>query len=432
MTSALTRRHFINRLLQAGAVTTWPTLRPSAFAQTSFTGKLLVTVQAQGAWDVTSFCDPKTNVAGEKEINRWARSKSVGTAGNLRYAPFGSNKAFFDKYYSRMLVINGVDMQTNAHETGETIAWSGRSALGFPSLTALYAASVAPDLALAYVNLGGWGNTEGIINSTRIKQPEMLRNVIYPNQDNFNASMSFITDAESAAINQLYQKQMLAGARESERMPQDLLNRQQYQQALVRSEGLQAFGALIPPNNEIKQATSVGASRNSTIFQQVQMALLAFKSGLCVAADLRETGFDTHENHDQDHEPLLANLLNAMDYLWDYAEQLGLADRLVVVMGSDFGRTPNYNAGNGKDHWPIGSYVVMEKNAKYTNRMVGETDEGHNAVKINPSNLQRSSSGTMIYSKHVHKALRRYLGFANNPYDKFFPFTSTEDMPFFG
>jgi hypothetical protein len=432
MTVSLTRRWFINRLLQAGAVASWPTWNPAAFAQTAFTGKLLVTIQAQGAWDVTSFCDPKSNVAGEKEINRWARTKSIGTAGNLRYAPFGSNKAFFDKYYSRMLVINGVDMQTNAHETGETICWSGRSALGFPSLTALYAASVAPDLALAYVNLGGWGNTEGIINSTRIKNPALLRNTLYPNQDNFNSSMNFLSASEEQQIRQLYQKQLQAGTNEATRMPQDVLNRQQYLQALARSDGLQAFAALIPPADQLKPASAVGANMNSTIFQQVQMALLAFKSGLCVAADMVESGFDTHEKHDMDHEPSLANLLNAVDYLWDYAEQLGLADRLVVVIGSDFGRTPHYNAGEGKDHWPIGSYVVMEKNAKYTNRMIGETDGGHNALKLDPTSLQRSSGGTLIYSKHVHRALRRYLGLANNAYDKFFPFNSTEDFRFFG
>ncbi len=432
MTSAHTRRQFIHRLLQAGAVTSLPAMGPSAFAQTAFSGKLLVTIQAQGAWDVTSFCDPKTNVSGEKEINRWARTKSVDTAGNLRYAPFGSNKAFFDKYAARMLVINGVDMQTNAHETGENVAWSGRSALGFPSLTALYAASVAPTLALAYVNLGGWGNTEGIINSTRIRNPEVLRAVIYPNQDNWNANLTHLKPTAAEQIRKLYQKQMQAAIAGGNRMPDDLANRQDYQLSLSRSEGLQAFGSLIPPASQIKQATTIGANNYSTIFQQAQMAVLAFKSGLCVAADLREGGFDTHDSHDANHEPLLANLLNAIDYLWDYAETHGIADRLVVVIGSDFSRTPYYNAGNGKDHWPISSYVVMEKNARYTNRMVGETDGGHNALKIDPTTLQRSSGGTLIYSKHFHKALRRYLGLTGNAYDQFFPFNATEDFRFFG
>jgi len=430
--SSLHRRQFIRHLTQASALAFLPGWGSTARAQAAFSGKLLLTVQAQGAWDVTSFCDPKSNVAGEKEINRWARTKSIGTAGNLRYAPFGSNKMFFDKYYGRMLVINGVDMQTNAHETGETAAWSGRLSLGFPSLTALYAASVAPALPLALLHLGGWGNTEDIINSTRVDNPDVLRNVLLPNKDNLNPGLSLIADDDARRIRALYRKQIQAAASEKGRMPQDLVNRGQYQQALEGSEVLEALAAGIPPKDQLKVATRVNATYVSNLFPQIQLAMLAFKSGLCAAANLREGGFDTHDKHDELHEPLLAHLLNGIDYLWDYAEQLGIADRLLVVISSDFGRTPHYNAGDGKDHWPINSYVIMEKNVRYTNRTVGETDGGHNALNIDPVTLQRSKGGTLIYSKHVQKALRRYLGLANTPYDKFFPFNNTEDFRFFG
>ena len=87
-----------------------------------------------------------------------------------------------------------------------------------------------------------------------------------------------------------------------------------------------------------------------------------------------------------------------MDFLWDYAEQHGVADRLMVAIGSDFGRTNHYNAEGGKDHWPIGSYVVMEKNQPWTNRVVGETDSLHFAQKINPCILRRDdANGTIVY-----------------------------------
>ena len=122
-----------------------------------------------------------------------------------------------------------------------------------------------------------------------------------------------------------------------------------------------------------------------------------------------------------------------MDYLWDYAEQHGVADRMVVVLGSDFGRTNFYNSQNGKDHWPIGSYVIMEKGQRWTNRVVGETDGLHFAQRINPRTLQRNdTNGTIIYPKHVHKALRRYLGIEDSLGAQRFPFNNTEDFAFFG
>ena len=92
------------------------------------------------------------------------------------------------------------------------------------------------------------------------------------------------------------------------------------------------------------------------------------------------------------------------------AEELGIAHRLTVVLTSDFGRTPHYNDTEGKDHWPIGSTIVMRKNASWANRTVGATDGGHNALRVNPNSLERDdNNGTIIYPKHVHKALQRHL-----------------------
>ena len=166
---------------------------------------------------------------------------------------------------------------------------------------------------------------------------------------------------------------------------------------------------------------------------QAQLAILAFKARVAASADLWLGGFDTHANHDPDQNWLLANLTNSVDFLWEFAEIHGVADRLVVVMGSDFGRTNHYNADEGKDHWPIGSFVVMEKNQPWTNRVVGETDALHFAHKIHPATLQRDdANGTIIHPKHIHKALRRYFGIEDSPGTQRFPFHNTEDFAFFG
>ena len=74
----------------------------------------------------------------------------------------------------------------------------------------------------------------------------------------------------------------------------------------------------------------------------------------------------------------------------------------------------------------------MEKNVNWSNRTIGETDEGHNAYTINPGTLNRDgNNGTIIYTRHVHKALRKYMGIENNVLTKLFPFNNTEDFSFF-
>ncbi len=99
-------------------------------------------------------------------------------------------------------------------------------------------------------------------------------------------------------------------------------------------------------------------------------------------------GFDTHDDHDALHKPLVQLLNESIDLIWTLAETAGYADRLTVVVGSDFARTPEYNSQQGKDHWPIGSVMVMQKAPSWGSRTVGLTDAVQNAIAIDPVSLQ--------------------------------------------
>ena len=426
------RRTFVRGLLApaVGAVSGFHL--PLANA-TGYAGKLFIFVQADGGWDPTSFCDPKTNTPGEKVINHWAETGEARQAGNLFYADFANNETFFEKYYDRMLVINGVDAQTNSHSAGIVHNWSGRVSEGYPSMTALLAAHHGPELSLAYLSFGGFSNTASLTTFTRLNAADLLRNIATPELSQWNHSESYLSkDAwetlktyRTAGIERLAEAHQL--------LPRAARNRRLYAAALSpeATEGLKAYAALIPPNDELEQEEQFGRLE-SDLRRQAQLTILAFKARVAVSADLFLGGFDTHANHDEDHTWLLENLTDSVDYLWELAETHEVADRLVVVMGSDFGRTNHYNVDNGKDHWPIGSFIVMEKNQSWTNQAVGETDALHFAHKIHPATLQRDdTNGTIIHPKHVHKALRRYFGIENSLGVQRFPFHNTEDFAFF-
>jgi uncharacterized protein (DUF1501 family) len=214
-------------------------------------------------------------------------------------------------------------------------------------------------------------------------------------------------------------------------IPRARRNRDFYRSAAANSGALKDFADALPPDNELfgrEEAGPVG----STLKRQAQIALTAFIANSAVSADMWLAGFDTHDTHDTVQAELLANLTESVDFLWELAETLQIADRLVVVLASDFGRTNHYNSDAGKDHWPIGSVVVMEKNQSWTNRVIGTTTPLHHAQAMNPSSLLvDESSGTIIYPRHVHKALRNYLGIGNAPVAAPFPFNNTEDFAFF-
>jgi uncharacterized protein (DUF1501 family) len=429
------RRSFLQKLLLASSIAALPAVPSVLFAQTQniYQGKLLVTLQLDGGVDVTSFCDPKVNVAGEREINRWARTQQIRTAGNLHYAPYGDNARFFDKYYRHVLVINGVDTQTNSHTVGVVNNWSGRSSEGLPTLTALFSAVKAPHLPMTYLNFGGYAATHGIISSTKATNARVLQNVVLPNSAASNASLQYLQENDLDRVMALHKSTLAAEVGGANVVGGNRVNRQSYLDALAKTDAIAEFAHYIPSTDKLQEPRHIAPGKTSNLHQQVQLALLAFKAGVSVAADLFESGFDTHDNHDITHPKLLANVVDALDYFWTLAVELGLSDRIVLVVGSDFGRTPYFNASQGKDHWPIGSIVIMERNAAYGNRMLGRTDEGHNALKINPSTLQQDNkTGVIIKPGHVHKALRRYLGLEASPITKRFALINTEDLPFFG
>jgi uncharacterized protein (DUF1501 family) len=85
------------------------------------------------------------------------------------------------------------------------------------------------------------------------------------------------------------------------------------------------------------------------------------------------------------------------------------------------GRTPTYNAGNGKDHWSIGSALFLGRGIK-GNRVIGATDEKQFAVALDLRSLKLDrDKGVRVRPEHVHEALRELAGIADHPLSKKFP-----------
>ena len=403
-----------------------------------YDGKLFVFVQADGGWDPTCFCDPKTNTPGLPDITHWSDDDEVQYAGNIPYAPFANNQEFFENHHDKMLVINGVDAQTNSHTVGVVHNWSGRNSDGYPTMSALLAAEYGAGMPAAYLSFGGFSRTARIARYTRLDNPDLLRNIATPQRSPWGES--YVSDEDWQALSDYGEETALRLVTTPEAMPGAVYRSRLYRRAMEADDGLKRLADAIPPEDQLPEHEESGpipgGSGNeygSDLRRQAQIAVLAFDTGVAVSADLYLSGFDTHERHDPDYAWLLGNLTDSVSFLWTEAERHGIDDRLVVVMGSDFGRTNYYNATDGKDHWPIGSYVVMEKGQPWTNRSVGLTDEVHEAYRISPTTLERDDqNGTIIYPKHVHKALRRHFGIESSPGAKRFPFNNVKDFAFFG
>ena len=186
--------------------------------------------------------------------------------------------------------------------------------------------------------------------------------------------------------------------------------------AQINSKALQRVTPYIPKS-----------SPKERLSQQADIALAAFKAGVCVSANLSIGQFDSHANNDPDQMKLIPEFLAGIDYLVSKSEELKIRDKLVVIIQSEMGRTPNYNKGNGKDHWSIGSIMFVGEGIQ-GNRVIGATDEKQFLVPINPKSLATDAeNGIRVRPEHIHASLRQIAGIGDHPFSKQFPLQVPND-----
>jgi hypothetical protein len=417
--SNLQRREFIKLLASAGLVSTGVGVSSlsQAASFTPYDGPIYITLAAVGGWDVTSFCDPKA----VSSINTWAANGgAVQTIDNspITYAPFASNASFFNNHHEKMLVVNGLDTQTNAHTAGVRHTWSGRFANGYPSFTALAGAINGAQLPLSYISNGGFRDTANLIPVTLLSNPEALRSVVEPNTGpSWSGAPQQQYKAEQIDIIRAAREQRLSRLlAKTDHTPRFLQQLGFHQTAFETSPELTRIMNYVPQD---LASTTDNYGNYNPLPRQIQLTLAACAAGLTASADLTLGGFDTHDEHDRDHAPILANFTDGIDFFWQEAVRQGIADRITLVVSSDFSRTPEYNDGNGKDHWPISSAIIMQNSPSWGNQVVGSTDDGHNTVGLN-TNLTVGGSNT-IQPKHLQQLLRQMAGFDQHAYAQALP-----------
>ena len=421
------RRQFLKLAACTGMAVGGPMgFAPLARASQSapYEGTFWVMVHAAGGWDPTSLCDPKGRMTEEDEspVNMFFVD-DIGTVGNLVYAPVAGNQFFFEKYGSQLVVVNGIDTSTNGHDSGTRHIWSGDLGEGYPALPALIAGSLAPQQPMAFVTSGGYDFTANLVAPTRVGDTRTLTKLAYPNQLDVAKEMSLANSYHSPTTMeriQLAQKVRLEKQLASQNLPRLRHSLNMLHTARVGGNELKLLTDVLPETLD---------NGNNPLKRQAQVAVAAYKAGIAISANLVVGGFDTHGNHDNTHYPRLQLFTEGVDFLMEEAARQGVADKIVVVMGSDFGRTPSYNSGNGKDHWSITSMMMMGKGIE-GNRVFGSTDDYHRPFTVDPVTLQDDVGGIRITPPHIHKALRNLAGIDTLDVAKNYPI-SEELMPFF-
>ncbi|MCU0680674.1 MAG: DUF1501 domain-containing protein [Polyangiaceae bacterium] len=425
MMPAMQRRRFLQLASLAGLSVVAPVglngINRLRAQEQRYDGPMWFFVHAGGGWDPTMLCDPK----GIAPINRNYTADQIGRVGNIAYAPIVynegaySNQAFFTKFGSRLCVINGVETMTNNHDTGTVHTWSGRLGDGNPALGALIAGIKAPSKPLGFVSAGGFDKTEGLTSVTRVDNVDVISRIAYPNRNDPTKEEDLFHTSDTAARIAKFQRERLEAASGGQTLPALGAVTGQLFLSRTGSNELDLLMQYAPKQEELRNAPD--------LLRQAMIAIAGYRAGISVAASLSVGGFDTHGNHDQNQANALARLLTGLDALITYADAQ-IANNFVIVVGSDFGRTPVYNQQNGKDHWSATSMMMLGKGIR-GDRVIGGTDDKQLSVGVDATTfapLPGDRKASKITPGVVHRSLRQLAGIDQDEKARYYPVSGEE------
>jgi len=407
------RREFLRLCGAAGMGLAAPVSLGAQAEPAPYEGPYYVVFNASGGWDTTYLMDPK----GVGGINRLYAEGDILTQGahklapNAKHAKGGmSNEAFFEKYGKELLTLNGLDYSVNNHDPCARYMATGKlDSLAYPTFAALIAACKGPAYPLAFLTFGNYSSTGNLVPMARIPYLQSLN--LIANADGVSGSdrQPYHDVFVSERIEKALKEQ--AEARVSDvRLPRVERSQSMLYAAQLNSKTLKRVTPYVPKT-----------APKERLSQQADIALAAFKAGLCVSANLSIGQFDSHNNNDDDQMKLIPEFLAGVDYLLRRSEELGIREKMVVAIQSEMGRTPTYNKGQGKDHWSIGSMMFLGRGIK-GDRVIGATDEKQFLVPLDPRTLKVDpAKGIRPRPEHVHAALWELAGIEGHDFAKQFP-----------
>ncbi len=424
-------------------------------------GPYFLHMHASGGWDPTLLCDAKVTAGGTTPVyeNRvvtavtdlngiMVPSQTQGGKFLLENngTPAEDPTHFFQTVGKNVLVFNGVDTQTNNHDVGVQSLACGHNDIELPALAALFAGKVARerDIPMAFLASGAYNRTGDVVGVSRFPG-DKIQFLADPFRASPNDEKPLISDVATRRILELRAERQAALERQAT-LPRNKRTLTAFRDAarggaavnLLKQVAanapppIDAFANDLPP--DARTYLSSPAQANGTVprfidfGRPLETILQCFATGVSASATYAQGGFDTHANHDTTQQASLAVFLARIRYVLARAAQLGLADKLYVLVTSDFGRTPRYNTGNGKDHWNVTSAMVAGPGIR-GGRAIGGTDEGHKSLRVVKTNVSQTvpdtdANGARIHASHIHRELRRVLQVDGAPFINDFPLPS--------
>jgi hypothetical protein len=388
---------------------------------------------ATGGWDQMLFCDPKFGPRQDADggFHDLAQLQTAGAipyvdayaAGAPTIRPVGP---FFTELSSRLLVINGVDTTTNNHDVGTRYWMSGSLLEGFPIFAAQVAGALGQGKVMPLVDIAGYDEAGGLVAPVRldyvgVPQIVELQDVNHPPPGGYTVATGSTVSGTEMLKKSAYDRVRAAQAARVERL-RPKMKLPAHDRAMT---AWQRARAAVPGLQQL-ELPSVGSNGIDNVKALATMGIRAFNAGLATSMTVAVGGpnVDAHGVADSDHLAEITNIFDVARHIVNTADAQAPAVPCVVVMSSDFGRTP-VREGAGSGHWPVASMMVLQNvaakalNIIPSNLVIGGTtgapdnapgDTSLRVRKIDPVTHAFDDAGIAVTPSHVFRALRRAAG----------------------
>jgi hypothetical protein len=353
-----------------------------------------------GGHDTLYTTDPK--VANEvDDIVTLPTENRVVTAGELRFGPHFAPLA---RWSSELTVLNGVQVRTVNHETGQKQFFHLKTNIVdvMPSVLDVIATRRSGQpLGVAYINL-----------SSRI----MHSPAYFGTSDQFYFGKGDVF--EQAARARPEELKTLANV--LRRQAGDVGRsgpgwREAEQTAVYLKEVANFFEqvATVPPLVTTERSTDYVAQ---SMAESLDRALWLIENDLCcgVVLDLGLLGWDTHIRNEKKQGEMNGNFAKFFDdYLADLRARTNrhgvLAQQTVTIVGSELGRFPRENEMLGKDHMPQTSFLLAGPGIR-AGKSFGKTGRRMEGLPIAYRNGDLAQAGRVPFLDDVGATMLHLAG----------------------
>lgn len=353
--------------------------------------KRLIWISLNGGWDILEATDPKRrSTAGVDMVYDWGSAHLLRNGDSDerigRWLPNIANNG------ADVVALRGLAMGTTSHLAGsvymDTGVLSNSGTVNAASIPAIVASESGATIPIIQLSGGAEPLTDrGLLNPVSVVRAQNLSlyQSMYPTTDQELDQRLRILD---------YLKESV-GRYENKVGVNDRLSAIRDTEVKIRMQFQDRVGSKLSLNAADTQPFTVNAPSNLNRGQRdaFALALKLIKNNLVTCINMGVGGFDTHGNQDTRLQPILTQFDYLMGVLIDQLRAANALENTLIVVYSDFGRTPKVNRSNGRDHWPVGGALLVGGGIA-GGRFVGGTNDDLQAEYVNTASGEAVPAGT--------------------------------------